>query len=252
MSSAERRQHSSRLRREEENAAILVLVKQGVAIKEIVRLTGKSRGLVRQVVRGGGSDVFGSRQSSLEPFLVQLDACRENGCRNGAALWRQAKAAGFVGGLRVIAEWATRRRKEEGMGAASMRPRKVPSARAIARMMTTERSVLSKAVARIIAIIEGAVPALVVARDLMDRFHGVIKHRAGDDLAPWITDATPGLLGSFAKGIVQDRAAVHAALTHPWSNGQTEGQNKKLKRVKRQMYGRANLDLLRARVVGAA
>jgi transposase len=252
LSCAELRQHSGWLRREEENTAILALAKQGVALKEIVRLTGKSRGLVRQVVRGGRKDIFRSRLSSLDPFLKQLDEDWVTGCRNGAALWRRAKLAGFAGGLRVIAEWVTRRRNDERTATGAARPRKVPSARAIARMMTTERGLLSKTVARTMAIIEGAIPALVVARDLMDRFHSMIKCHAGADLDAWITDATPGLLGSFAKGIVQDRAAVHAALTQPWSNGQTEGQNTKLKMVKRQMYGRANLDLLRARLLGAA
>ena len=56
---------------------------------------------------------------------------------------------------------------------------------------------------------------------------------------------------SFASGIVQDHAAVKAALTESWSNGQTEGHNTKLKLVKRQMYGRADLDLLQARLLGA-
>jgi transposase len=46
-----------------------------------------------------------------------------------------------------------------------------------------------------------------------------------------------------------DQQAVAAAITEPWSNGQTEGQRTKLKLVKRQMYGRAKLDLLRARLV---
>jgi transposase len=250
LSCAERRQHSGWLRREEENAAILAMAKQGMAIKEIVRLTSKSRGLVRQVVRGGRTDVFRNRQCSLGRFVKQLDADWSNGCRNGAALWRRAKAAGFGGSLRVVAEWATRRRKEEAAPADGVRPRKIPSARSIARMMTSERDTLSKTVARTMAIIEVAVPALVTARDLTERFHGMIRRRMGADLDPWITDAMPGLLGSFAKGIVQDRAAVHAALTQPWSNGQTEGQNTKLKLVKRQMYGRAKLDLLRARLLG--
>ncbi len=40
-----------------------------------------------------------------------------------------------------------------------------------------------------------------------------------------------------------------AAIVEPWSNGQTEEQITKLKLVKRQMYGRANLDLLRARLM---
>ncbi|WP_434082916.1 transposase [Acidisoma cladoniae] len=47
-------------------------------------------------------------------------------------------------------------------------------------------------------------------------------------------------------------AAIRAAIIEPWSNGQTEGQITKLKLVKRQMYGRANLDLLEARLIGAA
>lgn len=250
LSCAERRQRSGWLRREEENAAILALARQGEAIKEIVRRTGKSRGLVRQVVRGSRTDIFRSRMSSIDPFLKQLDADWMSGCHNGAALWRKAKAAGFAGGMRVISEWATRQRRETST--ANARPHMVGSARGIARMMTADRHILSKTAANTMAVIEGTVPALMLARDLMDRFHGMIQHRVSADLEPWIVDATPSLLGSFAKGIVQDRAGVHAALTQPWSNGQAEGQNTKLKLVKRQMYGRANLDLLRARLLGAA
>jgi transposase len=44
-------------------------------------------------------------------------------------------------------------------------------------------------------------------------------------------------------------AAVNAALVEPWSNGHLKGQMIKIKLVKRQMYGRAKLDLLRARLL---
>jgi transposase len=118
--------------------------------------------------------------------------------------------------------------------------------------MTTERSRPSKEGARAMAIIEGAVPDLLAARDLTDRFHQMVQRRKDTELEPWIADATPSLMASFASGITRDQAAVQAALQQPWSNGQTEGQNTKLKLVKRQMYGRAKLDLLRARLVGAA
>jgi transposase len=53
----------------------------------------------------------------------------------------------------------------------------------------------------------------------------------------------------FANGIEQDRAPVEKAFESQWSQGQTEGQVNRLKLIKRQMYGRANFDLLRARVV---
>jgi hypothetical protein len=58
-------------------------------------------------------------------------------------------------------------------------------------------------------------------------------------------------ISSFVSGIVKDIAAVRAAIALPWSNGQTEGQITKLKLVKRQMYGRAKIDLLQARLIGA-
>ena len=206
---------------------------------------------MRQVVRGGRADIFRSRMNSLDPFITQLETAWGNGCRNGAALWRRVKAAGFVGSLRVVTEWTTRRRKEEGMARGNSRPRKSPSARGIARMMTTERDCPSTTVARMAAIIESAVPDLVSARDLMVRFHRIIQHRESAALETWIPDAKPSLLASSATGIVNDRSAVKAALIEPWSNGETEGQNTKLKLVKRQMYGRAKLDLLRARLLGA-
>jgi transposase len=78
-------------------------------------------------------------------------------------------------------------------------------------------------------------PDLPSARDLLDRFHRLIQHRKDKHLDDWLADAKPDLMGSFASGIAQDHAAVKAAPTEPWSNGQTEGQNTKLKLVKRQM-----------------
>jgi transposase len=51
---------------------------------------------------------------------------------------------------------------------------------------------------------------------------------------------------------MKDKAAVRAAITEPWSNGQVEGPITKLKLVKRRMYGRAKIDLLQARLIGAS
>jgi transposase len=131
-----------------------------------------------------------------------------------------------------------------------MWPRRPPSARSIARMMTTDRDRMSKTEALLVAAIETAAPALAVARDLIDRFHAMIRARDTAALDPWIGEARQSLLASLATGIAADYDAVRNALNEPWSNGQTEGQITKLKLVKRQMYGRAKLDLLRARLLG--
>ena len=65
---------------------------------------------------------------------------------------------------------------------------------------------------------------------------------------PWIEHARTSLVASFANGVVKDEAAVRAAITSPWSNGQTEGQITRLKLVRRQMYGRGKIDLLQTRL----
>ena len=64
---------------------------------------------------------------------------------------------------------------------------------------------------RTLAIIEGMVPALVIARDLVDWFHRLINARTSAGLGTWSKDVAFGLLSSFAAGVVQDRAAVQAA-----------------------------------------
>jgi transposase len=68
----------------------------------------------------------------------------------------------------------------------------------------------------------------------------------------WVANARASLVSSFATGVLKDIAAVRAAITEPWSNGQVEAQITKLKLVKRQMYGRAKIDLLEARLLGTA
>jgi transposase len=119
----------------------------------------------------------------------------------------------------------------------------------LSRLMLSERDQLTKGDAITVARVEKGVPLLVTARDLVERFHAMVRERDPANLPAWITDAAGSILASFGKGIVADRDAVTAAMTQPWSNGQTEGQITKLKLVKRQMYGRAKLDLLRARLL---
>ena len=80
----------------------------------------------------------------------------------------------------------------------------------------------------------------------------MIRTKAATELDGWIEQAKASLIAPLARGVAKDAAAIRAAITERWSNGQTEGQITKLKLIKRQMYGRAKLDLLEARLVGAA
>ena len=247
LTAAEQRQDDGFRRREADSAVIRRLAEARTPIKEIVRRTGRSRKLVCAIVRGGRTEVFRPRMSSLDACLPRLHAEWEVGCRNGAELWRRVRAAGFVGALRVVTEWAMRRRR----AGSSTLPSKPLSARATAQLLTSRRDPLTTVDAILVTTVEQAVPALAVARDLLERFHVLLRSKSGAGLDAWLSDAANSLLSTFASGIAADRDAVAAAMAEPWSNGQTEDQITKLKLVKRQMYGRAHLDLLRARLCAA-
>src|SRR5262245_62704143 len=80
----------------------------------------------------------------------------------------------------------------------------------------------------------------------------MVRKQSGQPLTGWLAkaegSAVPELRG-FAQGVRQDEAAVAAAITEPWSNGPVEGQINRLKLIKRSMYGRGSLELLRRRVL---
>jgi transposase len=98
-------------------------------------------------------------------------------------------------------------------------------------------------------------PEVERAQQLALSFVEVIKERHADGLRGWLINAQRSEVAefvTFANGLTADLQAVRAALEYEWSQGQVEGQVHRLKLVKRQMYGRGKLDLLRARVLYAA
>lgn len=194
---AERLKYDGFLRRKEANRTIQALANQSVPIKQIVLRTGCSRQTVRRILRGERDDVFRGRASSLEPWLVQLDDAWTTGRRNGAELWRRLRDVGFGGGLRVVTEWATRRRRAEAD--ANGGPRKCPSAWKIAVLLTERRDRLSRQDAITVAILERAAPSIAIARRLLDRFHTMIRRRAPTELACWLDEAARGPLAAFAS-----------------------------------------------------
>jgi transposase len=187
----------------------------------------------------------------LEPYRATLEQRWAEGCRNGAQLWRELRDAGFRGGLRVVTEWATRQRIGGHPGRTGS-CFAVPSLRRVARILTADPSALQAEEQWFLKRLLATSAPLALARDLALKFAAIVRERKADDLDRWLADAAESEMRSFADGLKQDQAAVRAALELPWSNGQTEGQITRLKLIKRQMFGRAKHDLLRARVLQAA
>ena len=103
-----------------------------------------------------------------------------------------------------------------------------------------------------LALIRPASPSVEAAYRLTQAFMQMIGERTGHHLDAWLSSAEASRLPEFesiARGIQHDKAAVLAGLTLPYSNGPLEGPVNRLKLLKRSMYGRAKLPLLRARVL---
>lgn len=95
-------------------------------------------------------------------------------------------------------------------------------------------------------------PDIGQAAELARDFHKIVRQRQPEELKDWITKVQRSEipeLKAFVCGLERDRAAVDAALTYEWSNGPVEGQVHRLKLIKRKMYGRAKVDLLKAKVL---
>ncbi|MFJ7199613.1 MULTISPECIES: transposase [unclassified Streptomyces] len=95
-------------------------------------------------------------------------------------------------------------------------------------------------------------PELTAAHRLVRSFAEILSTRTGQHLKDWVVsvqaEELPGL-HSFATGLEKDWDAVVQGLTSHWNSGPVEGRVNHIKMVKRQMFGRAKLPLLRKRVL---
>jgi len=103
-----------------------------------------------------------------------------------------------------------------------------------------------------VAALKEASPSFVMMRRLAMRFRSILRGNDPDKLNQWLDDAQSSRVSSierFARVLHRDVDAVKNAITETWSNGQAEGQINRLKTLKRAMYGRAGVELLRARML---
>jgi transposase len=91
--------------------------------------------------------------------------------------------------------------------------------------------------------------------DLAQECTRLVRRRQPAPLDAWLQRATTSAVDAvrrFATGLYEDDEAVKAGGTLPWNSGPVEGHINRLKMLKRQMFGRARLDLLSCRFVRAS
>ena len=114
------------------------------------------------------------------------------------------------------------------------------------------RAELTSKQAQIVDILKRHCPGFAVMRKLVFSFRAILRGGKVTTLHRWMEDARKTGIHSlerFVRTLKQDLSAVESAVSKPWSNGPVEGHINRLKMLKRQMYGRAGIELLRARLL---
>ncbi len=200
-----------------------------------------------------------TRSSKMYPYRTYLEQQWQASQHNATQLWREIRQEGFSGSRGLVARWAAQQRKQlparQPLPNKPVPKRVLPMApsRAVWLLLRNIIDELDTEEQAALARMTQGDAQVDLAYTLGQEFFKIVRERQPDQLNAWIDQATGSkisALKSFANGLQQDFEAVKAALSLEWSNGQTEGQVNRLKMLKRQMYGRANFDLLRKRVLG--
>jgi len=204
--------------------------------------------------------------SGLNPYKPYLLERWNAGCYTAMRLFRDLQQRGYAGRYGPVAAYARRLRQAQGLPPGHRRPRQAlprvvePSYQPLTPRRTTwlvlRRETKRTAVeAQQLTHLQAQSAAVAEAITLAQDFAALVRQRQAAQLDPWLQRATASTfedLRRFAAGLRDDYEAVKAGVTLPWSTGPVEGHINRLKMLKRQMFGRARLDLLRRRFLRAA
>ncbi len=257
--------HDRRKARDDE---VLALHEQGASLASIAHRLDLNRSTVRRIVRSGAAmaGARARRASSISPYEQYLWERWTQGCQNAQVLWQEIQAKGFRGSSvhlrRALRGWRTepgrrgRRVQPEGPPPPSSQPPlRGFSARQATWLLLRAAASLQPDELLFLKQLRSIWPEVDVLQRLALQFGQLVRRRDHEALSRWLVAADQSGMPEFhgfASGIRRDLQAVTAALKWEWSNGQTEGQVNRLKTLKRAMYGRAKLDLLRLRLLYAA
>ncbi|MDV6247209.1 transposase [Rhodococcus opacus] len=192
-----------------------------------------------------------SRTSLLDEFKPYLHDRLRAGCTDAARLTRELVELGYRGSDKTVRRYLQPLRDAHN----ALPPAAVaPTIRQATGWLTRRPDRLTDDERAQLDALLGRSPALTTTRELVHDFAEIMTDRRGLDLAAWMTAVDAHgepALRSFVRGLRRDLDAVTAGLTLSHSSGPVEGHVNRIKMLKRQMYGRANLDLLRKRVIHA-
>jgi hypothetical protein len=219
----------------------------GASLKDIERALRLNYKTVRKYAHAAECphlQTYPPRPRLLTPYEPYLRARWTEGCRNGKQLFREIEAYGFRGSRVLVSMFVAHLRRDEGLS--------LPWLPKLAREEpVTPRDGVNLFLVRASDRSAEDVTAVDEVRTLhadfehvfhlSERFTQMVRDRLGGAFDGWMADAHASLVREvrqFARNLRNDEAAIRAALAHPWSQGQVEGQVHRLKLVKRSMVRR--------------
>lgn len=259
-----RRQEQSRARRLQRYEQVKQLQADGLSLRQIAARLKLDRGTVRRLTRAEAFPERAApsrRATGLDRFIEQLRSRWEAGCHNSAKLYRELNDLGYKGSYptvqRKVLAWRTTKEPGQQTGPPMSRRQQIwrPSPRTVAWLLLDSQLARSSEQHAFLAALHRLWPDLGESVALIQQFSRLLQEHDADSLEAWVQLAGEETIlpevRKFARVLRRDWAAVLEAVRGPWSSGQVEGQINRLKLIKRQMYGRANFDLLRQRVLYA-
>ena len=248
---------------------IAALSKQGMKSSDIAVHVGMPERTIRQWLSERGvpySHPQRQRPRLIDPYKTYLLSRWHQGCHNGSQLERELRAKGYKGSARAVyryletlepSDLSVRNRRSAFALGQNTSPREphlllTLSAQQATWLFFRKREDLKEEERTYLRLLRQASPSAEATYQLVETFLHMVRERTGEQLDAWLGAVQASHLKafqSFVTGVQQDKEAVLAGLTLPWSNGPLEGNVNRLKLIKRSMYGRTEFDLLKFRVL---
>lgn len=237
-----------------DHAAVHELYAQGLSKAAIGRKLGLHPATVRKFAHARSvEDLIAKteqRAHLVDAFTDHLHRRWHEGERNATQLFREIKKLGYTGGELAVQRYL--RPFRHGRGHAPLPGPKPPTVREVTSWIMTHPDHLKEAETTKLRGIRDRDQDLDRLTSHVRAFAEMMTGRHGERLDDWITSVeqdTLAPLASFARNLRRDHDAVRNGLSLPYSSGPVEGAINRLKMLKRQMFGRAGLALLRKRVL---
>ena len=236
---------------------VIALAKQGMSQELIGRLVGIGHSTVSRWLRVGTFPERKPREqaSQLDPYRSYIQKRQSQGYGNLMDIYRELQSLGYQGSYaNVCAQFANSSPKKvrRKQAASSPPPPAFPSARQAMWLFLRRQEELTTQEKETVERLRQLHPEIDLAYLLVQQFLQMVRTRTGERLDAWLEAVASSSLTdlqSFANSVLEDKEAVFAGLTREESNGPAEGHITRLKLIKRSMYGRAQFDLLRLRVL---